>query len=185
MLSYVRQIEKAKWKPEEKLKVACLPSDAITRCLRTLNNDLSVWQFNFDDDDDKIIDEGVLALASGYQKTKIEAIDVVLLESRDLKKKHFKITLEDGKTHVKDLVEAHRNISNLTYAKLGKLAKIILKKLYKNIKVGQRTKLDTFKLMIKAFEEKRMEYNKLNKKMRNEINKCCKLYGTNIETCIK
>jgi len=183
MPSLVRQIETARWKPEKKLKVSRLPSDAITRCLKTCNNNLSVWRFNFDDDD-KTIDEAVLALVSGPQKTKIETADVVLLESSELKKKHFEITLEDGQTRVKDLVGAHRNISNLTYAKLGTLAKIILKKLHKSTKVGQRTNLDIFKLVIKAFEQNRLEYNALNDKMKTEVRKYCELTKTDIQTFI-
>ena len=74
----VRKIEKARWKPHKKHKVADIPSDAITCCLRTKANALSVWQFDHDEEE-KIIDEGILALVTGPKVGHVESTDIVLL----------------------------------------------------------------------------------------------------------
>ncbi len=167
----IRKIERAKWKPDEKLKVANVPSDAITGSLRTQNNTLSVWQFNYEEEE-KIINEGVLALVTGPQVKDIDSFDIVLLDYNELQKKELEITREDGKTHVEDLVHAHRNISNLTYTKLGTIAEIILNELYEN-RVKRVVKPEIIDIIIGAIKQNRIDFKNLYEKIQTIVKKRC------------
>lgn len=77
----VRKINRSKWPQEDEKNVFKVASDAITICLKSCGNTLSVWEI----DNEQNLDEAVLALASGFQH--LESIDVVMLESDRLKPK--------------------------------------------------------------------------------------------------
>jgi hypothetical protein len=163
----VRKINLNKWKPQEKLKVADVPSDAITGCLRTSANTLSVWELNLHEEE-KIINEGILAIVTGPKKKHIETIYVVLLKPEELKTRDFEIVKEEGDTCVKDLVQNHRTILNLTYAKLGEMADIILNHIHSD-NVKRRNKLYITDLIIKAIKDNRLELNSLDEKIQGTI----------------
>lgn len=179
----VRKIEKRKWKPREQLKVADIPADAITGCLRTQTNTLSVWEIS-QNKEDKIINEGILALVTGPQQMHIESIDIVLLNPEELESKELEIVQKEGQTQVEDLAQAHRNISNLTYAKLGMIAEIILKNIHNN-NVKRRTRLQITKIIIEALKHDRLKFNSLHENIRETIIESCEVLGENIECFVK
>ena len=92
----VRKINRSKWPQEDEKNVFKVASDAITICLKSCGNTLSVWEI----DNEQNLDEAVLALASGFQH--LESIDVVMLES-DRLQAEIKSKQTKGQTPVKDL----------------------------------------------------------------------------------
>ncbi len=183
MLPLVRKIERGKWKANPELEVANIPSDAITSCMRTSGNNLSVWQINHDEEN-KIINDGILALVTGPKQENIETIDVVLLSPEDLIQETLNVIQQDGYTCVEDLVQAHRIISNLTYAKLGVIAGIILNEINDD-KVERRTKSEILNIIIEALKQERLEFIRLNEKVREEIIRHCNLIGEDTDSFVK
>ena len=62
-----RKFSRAKWGPEipfeeSEILTEAVPADAVTACLRTSGNRLSMWQFDVQEKQD--LEEAVLALAS-------------------------------------------------------------------------------------------------------------------------
>lgn len=177
MSPLLRKIERIKWNSSEIRRVKNIPSDAITCCLRTSKNTLSVWQINHNEEE-KIIKEGALAMVTGPEQKHIESIDIVLLNPKEIKR--LDIKQEEGRTLVQDLANSHRNISNLTYAKLGILAKIILKKLHRE-EVIRKTKRDLISIVIEACRMKRLKLERLSEKLQSDLKRHCEHYKINID----
>ena len=116
----VRKIAQAKWRKSEKGTIDELSADAITGCLRTSQNTLSVWRIQ----DEKKIDEAVLAIASGHKR--LETFDVVWLLPEQLGKEGLEIKDSPGLTPIAAFVNNHSDVVNLTYSGLGKIARCIL-----------------------------------------------------------
>lgn len=112
----VRKVNKAKWMQTDLTKNNDVSADAITNCLKTSMNTLSTWEINSQDE----IDEAVLAIVSSHDH--LETIDVVPLEYEHLKSSGVDSEKTEGSTPVIELREKHRDLSNLSYTKLGIIA---------------------------------------------------------------
>jgi len=134
-----------------------------------------------------MVDECALAMVSGLKQTHLEGIFIVLLDPKELKwgwRKKFEIAQENATTLVKDFENAHWNILNLTYTKLGSIIKIILKKFREN-KVKSRSRRELTDLVIKALIQKRLEYGSLNVKVQKIVIKQCEALGIDTDLFIK
>lgn len=112
----VRKIERGKWLQNDILSGADVSADAITNCMKTSNNSLSVWEVTGEEQ----VNEVVLALTS--QSQHIEAIDVVALDRTALINSGLQLQTTDSPTPIKELSQLHRDIVQLTYKSLGVLA---------------------------------------------------------------
>ncbi|UYQ93957.1 hypothetical protein MKQ68_02465 [Chitinophaga horti] len=117
----VRRINRAKW---DQLKDANgdVSADAITICLKTTNNDLSVWRIDSLSD----LEKAILALVTGACAVKLSTIYIVVINEDDIKNKGLQLTPTDGDTTITSLVKLHQDISSLTYNKLGAVKDLIL-----------------------------------------------------------
>lgn len=179
----VRKVNMAKWEPHRKLKVSKVPGDAITCCMRTTANTLSLWEVA-QDEEEMMIKEGVLALVTGPKQSQLESIDVVLLDSKELKKKKLEIEQKDEPTFVEEFAQAHWNISNLTYKKLGTMAKMILGKFSKG-KVIRVTRMKVIDIVIEALKKNRLEFWRLSDKIQKAILTRCVSCGEDLESFAK
>ncbi len=183
----VRKIEKGKWHSNKALHVADIRADAITKCMRTSSDSLSTWQIDlnskigiFEDDtrnkiNDKAlagINEAVLALATGPSQRRIDAFDIVLLEPKELENGNLEVVQKDGITLVGDLKKTHHDIVNLTYAKLGIMAKFISREVYENNQV-RRSRLQIIKTLINAIQAGRLDLHSLHENIQKAIIKSC------------
>lgn len=111
----VRKINKAKWfKSNINItQTNDVSADAITNCLKTTEDTLSVWQIDSAED----LEQAVLALVANQDH--LDTIDVVILEQSSLNEHDLSIVASPGNTSVESLVETHRNITNLTFSKIG------------------------------------------------------------------
>ena len=161
----IRKINRNKW-----LQVAKAPddvsADAITGCMRTRRNTLSVWEVP----DENKIDEAVLAIVSVGDH--LEAIDVVQIDREYLEENEIDCIQTKGRTLVEDLVDTHIDLSNLAYKELGIIAYHIANQFDEN-KVIRYTKAATKKILIDAIREKRLEAdnlkNSIREKLQNEL----------------
>jgi hypothetical protein len=99
----VRKVNKAKWINADNVKEP--PSaDAITGCLRTTNNTLSVWRINNETE----LEDAVLAIVSGQER--LDTIDVIVLDDEHFIKCKISTEETEGRTPVEDLKSTHRDL---------------------------------------------------------------------------
>ena len=116
----VRKIDKGKWLQNDIINDADISADAITICMRTKENKLSVWEIASESD----INEAVLAIVSSGQH--LETIDVVIMDRQYLTEQGISPVQKEGPTPVDNLRKTHYDLANLTYPKLGIIANHIV-----------------------------------------------------------
>lgn len=116
----VRKINKSKWPKNDETNVFAINAEVFYACINPKGNALSVWEIS----DETMIEEAVLALASGFQH--LETIDVVLLKDDELSNKVKRLHTV-GNTKVKDLEHTHIDLGELNYFTIGLVAEHILK----------------------------------------------------------
>jgi hypothetical protein len=112
-----RKIARAKWDPKPGLPPEAIRADAITGCLRTTNDTLSVWEC-----DGTLLDIAEVALALAAQGNTLDKLDIVLLKMSDLEARGIALTATPGETPVTDLRARHRDLANLDMVAHGSVA---------------------------------------------------------------
>jgi len=118
----VRKIDKAKWLQNDITGSEDVSADAITICLKTSDNKLSVWKVSTETD----IEEAILAIVSGGDH--LEAIDIITIDCQRMASDGIGFTQNPEKsvTRVQDLKDAHYDITDLSYGKLGVISQYIV-----------------------------------------------------------
>ncbi len=163
MSLFIRKITRSKWPREGKCQLENCPADAITSCLRTQGNTLSVWEVTSEND----MDEAALAIVSVGDH--LEAIDVIPMAPEYLKENGIDWEQSDGQTPVSGLRKNHRDLSNLTYQKIGIIACHVMDKI-KAEKWKRYTKGDLTEILEKAINDGRLEVDKLSNSIRKKLN---------------
>ena len=120
----VRKISRAKWDNEDfdYVNNDNPPSDAITSCLRTFNNELSTWLI----DDLKDLDKAVLCLITGSKQENLNTIQLIYFEIEEINKRGLAIEKTTGDTVINEYQDMHFDILNLNYETLGTVKDIVL-----------------------------------------------------------
>lgn len=158
----VRKINKAKWYKIDIENHSDVVADAITNCLKTTRNTLSVWHINDKED----LDEAVLAIVSNQDH--IESIDVVILSETSLIETGIKIVTSPGNTPFQGFVDSHRDISELTYSSLGLIKDHIVERI-RDENIVRYTKSKLTKLLLKAIEEGVLKRENLNDSLKSKL----------------
>jgi len=117
----VRKVERAKWAQNDLSNGDPVSADAITNCMKTRDNSLSVWEIEESED----LEKAVLAIASDGRH--IDTMDFVILKLDDLENKRIEVSSEPASTPVSEFNSNHRNILKLNYGSLGTVAELIAK----------------------------------------------------------
>lgn len=158
----VRKIDKGKWLQNKILDGEDVSADAITNCTKTKNNSLSVWEVPNEDQ----VDEAVLAILSGHDH--LETFDIVVLQSTELMELGISLDHSKGICGVRDLVDNHVDIIELTYRKLGILAEKITEG-FQLGKVKRYRKTQLKALLLKAISDNRLDICDLSEYVRKKI----------------
>lgn len=144
------------------------PADAITGCLKTKNNELSIWIVDNKED----IPYALLAMATGTQQDSLGKIDYVTFESDELIKAgiQFEQSIEDAGTAIPVLQQFHNDIKNVDYYCLGKIQDMIVSKINSNSEQNV-IKEDLWKWIEKAIDGKLINFDLLTEKYRQDITK--------------
>ncbi|GAB6394145.1 MAG: hypothetical protein MdMp024_0457 [Bacteroidales bacterium] len=159
----VRRIAKSKWKEPfvaDKNGYIDVPADAITNCLKTTDNNLSVWKIESEED----LDDAILALITGEKQESLKKFHYVWIEEKHLLAKGLSLVASDGDTAVNDLIKKHRDISGLTYTKLDAVKDLIVDCI-KNNKCHLCTVRQMKTLIEKSIQSGRLQREDLNKKL--------------------
>lgn len=115
------KINRAKWDPKPTLGAEEIAADAVTADLRTTDNAISFWKC--DSDSDEQIQDVVLALAS--TGTRVDKIDIALVNSDEVVAAGLHLEDTKGKTPVARLEDRHVDIDRLDLVRLGTVAQLV------------------------------------------------------------
>jgi hypothetical protein len=164
MTYLVRKIAPAKWSGAQSLEA--LSADALTVDLRTINNTLSLWEINGEDE----LCDAVLALAISKNSKKIEKMDLVLIPKETILTKQLSIRASPGETFAEGLSDTHREVVDLKYPSLGVFAQIIIDLLSKNGPITiTKTKVEN--IVKAAYNDKTIDISCLPEDMQRTIKK--------------
>lgn len=167
MTFFVRKISKAKWPSEEEiaetpLDTDIIPSvraDALTTCLKTSQNTLSVWAVENSSDEE--IEKAILALITNAKLERLNRIQVVYFSKEDVINLGLPLEETDGDTVIESLSKLHNDLIDLNYEKLGKVSQLIISSLRtESVKTYNERKLK--EILLKAIENKVVDQNLLH-----------------------
>lgn len=177
-LVIVRKIQKGKWEDYckdlkakgwfKRMRETLTPNasaDAITNCLKTTRNELSIWIVEEDH-----ISDALLAMATGPDINDIGTIDYILFKPEEFKKEglFYKESPSDANTAVPSLKQHHYNIKDLNYRKLGKIQKLIVKKLIAEGSI-RKTRRELYKIVEQAIDDSRIDYSSLSEQFLEKL----------------
>lgn len=116
MAFLVRSINRAKWNKNNKPTLNEVAADAITNCMETRLNTLSVWEINDMDE----LEDAVVAIASNSDSA--EKMHFIWIEEKTLHDNGILLEQKDGITGLANFSQRHFDMEKLDYGKLGILA---------------------------------------------------------------
>jgi hypothetical protein len=122
----VRKIDLAKWNQTRILDGEQPSADAITNCMRTTSNALSVWSIR----DENELEEAVLAMAAQFEH--IDAFDVLSIETSLMEERGLTLVHTQGRTPYAEFSNKHLDVTGLDYLSLGKMAAVIIESIRRN-----------------------------------------------------
>lgn len=162
MTLYVRKITQAKWLQTKILDGEDPSADAITNCIKTKNNTLSVWTIAAEAD----LDQAVLAIVAAGEN--LDSIDVVIFSEQRIDELGISHTQTDGFTPVTSLVKTHIDLENLNYTSLGQVANCVTEAFRTN-KVKRYTKAMLKNVLENAINSGILQLNSLNDSLKAKL----------------
>jgi hypothetical protein len=157
---------RAKWADAQGLGVGEISSDAVTRDLPTLNNELSFWSCASTDDDE--LQETVLAMAANGDR--LDKMDVVWLESTAVNVAAVTVqpSPHNANTPVESIKSRHVDFARLDLVRLGKVA-ILMRDAVVGDCCKRFQKADVLKVLVKAVREGRLKLEQLKDDLRSKV----------------
>lgn len=144
-----------------------ISADAVTADLRTQNNNLSFWQCA--KGTRKEIDDIALAIAAG--RDKIDKVEIVLIDDKDLENDGQAIKASNGRTPVESLVRLHVDVMQLDYSRLGRVAHRIASAIAAD-QFHRVSKKRVERLLVTAItQDEILQIEGLNEKLRPQVQK--------------
>lgn len=174
MTIYVRKISKAKWPSEEEIlakefDAEIIPSvraDALTSCLKTSQNTLSVWAVENSTDEE--IEKAILALITNTKLERLNRIQVVYFSKEEVLSLGLPLEASDGDTVIESLSKLHNDLVDLNYEKLGKVSQLIISSLRsESVKTYNEKKLKT--MLLKAIQEGVVDQKLLHPSLQSKL----------------
>ena len=161
MSKLVRKINRNNW-AEELEDASAIGADAITQCLKTKGNAMSVFQIPSEDQ----IDEVFLALASNAEH--LEATDLVAMDQGHISGLGMSLIQTAGITPIENLQKIHCDITELRYDTLGPIAYHVFE-CVRDDHWMRRTKGELKDIIRKAIAEKRLDPRTLKDGVKKDI----------------
>lgn len=170
MAYYVRKISRPKWQENQlstdEIKaleeLRRVKADAITNCIKTTGNKLSLWKV--EEKSNSI--EDIIPLIIGFDRP--DTCDVIYISDEILLEEGITLeqSCEDANTPLDNLKKYHYNAIVKDYEGLGKFAKVVLKSLNNHKRFKEKEVKTKLKEMLNNHEiEKEMISDKLYEKI--------------------
>lgn len=148
-MSYLlRAFLKNEWEKNKDRALNEFNADPITKCIKTQKNALSVWISTTNDFHSEEVKNLILAFASSTQQP--DTLDFIWLNEDELVSEQIDIISTEGKTNFVEINEKHRDLSNLTYEKLGIISQHIMSQFTVNSNSYRITRSKILDLMLEA-----------------------------------
>lgn len=170
MAYYVRKISRSKWQESQLStdevkaleEVRSVKADAITNCIKTTGNKLSLWKV----DEKRDVIEDIIPLILGFERP--DTCDIIYISDEVFLQEGILLeqSSEDANVPIESLKKYYYNAVVKDYEGLGKFAKVVLKSLnnYKRFK-GKEVKIKLKEMLINHEIEKEMISDKLYEKI--------------------
>lgn len=170
MSYYIRKIARSKWQENQLStnevdainEVKNVKADAITNCIKTTGNKLSLWKV----DEKRDVIEDIVPLIVGFERP--DTCDIIYISDKVFEEEGIELeqSPEDANTPIEELRQYHYNAIVGNYEGLGKFAKIILRSLKNHKRFKGKEVKDKLKDMLNNHEiEKEMISEKLYDKI--------------------
>lgn len=160
-----RKFSRAKWEVLSFMDDNDIAADAITSCLKTVNNTLSFWNCT---EEQSTVEEVVLALATG-PKSRLEKLHLLALSNEDLQVAGLSLRQSDGQTVVQDLRNRHVDMIELTLVKLSRVAHLMASQIRGEVKYHLFTKRKVREIVRKAISSKRVSIDNLPDQIKEDL----------------
>lgn len=157
----VRRISRAKW-GDVSAQDYETSADAITGCLRTSDNTLSTWLIESENE----INDAILALITGSRQTEISSMHIIYFDEQMISDKKLNLDATNGDTVVESLKSNHRDITGLTFLKLGDVRDIVIDSI-QNDRYMNITRTALKKILKEALSKGLINIDDLNPDMQN------------------
>ena len=169
----VRKISKSKWPDEEVLDkqtdeaiLPLLKADALTSCLRTSQDELSLW--TVENTNEEEIEKAILALITNSRLERLDRIQVVYFDEDNVKQLGLTLKKSPGDTVISTYTNLHKDMIELNIQKMGKVSALITSALRdKRIKKYNEKKLTA--LLTRAIESGLVEQKKLHMLLQHKL----------------
>lgn len=135
------------------------PADAITNCLKTNNNQLSMWLLP----DKKSLNDVLLAMCTGTKAKSPGSIEFVEIDTAELDAigLTYAPSKDDADTAVTELKELHYDVSGFNYTTLGHFQDIIVNRIKKE-KTTRKIASELKPIVLEAIKNRRIDYSCLS-----------------------
>ena len=161
-----RKYSRAKWEKPSYVKNDDIPADAVTICLKTTNNKLSLWECVTENNS---IEEVVLALTTGTKVTHIEKMHIIALPQDAIKNAQLVLDKSEGDTLVDELRDRHVDLIELTLSKLTTIANMMASQIQREIHCHSFTRKQVAKILNSSVEAGKISVEKLNSKIQEQL----------------
>ncbi len=166
MVVCVRKINKSKWPAEETLAgktdeeiLPFLKADALTSCLRTSKDELSLW--TVENTSEEEIRKAILALITNSRLERLDRIQVVYFEEDKVKQLGLTLQKSPGDTVISTYSNLHQDMTELNYERMGKVSALITSAL-RDKRIKKYTEKELTKMLIDSIESGLVDQKKLH-----------------------
>ena len=162
----VRKISKSKWPDEEVLDkqtdeaiLPLLKADALTSCLRTSQDELSLW--TVENTNEEEIEKAILALITNSRLERLDRIQVVYFDEDNVKQLGLTLKKSPGDTVISTYTNLHQDMIELNFEKMGKVSALITSAL-RDKRIKKYTEKELTKMLIDSIESGLVDQKKLH-----------------------
>jgi hypothetical protein len=141
-------------------------ADALTGCLRTVDDTLSVWVC-----DGTLADIAEVALALAAQGNTLDKLDIVLLEQGELEDRGIALVATPGDTPIADLRARHHDLVNLDMVAHSSVAVLVAAAVRARTGHYQFTRRRVIELLRVAIDSGRASRDSFADGLRRELEK--------------
>lgn len=118
-MKFIRKISLAKWTSSLESDVDSYSADAITGCLRTSENTLSLWKCESDEE----VAQSTLALLAS--QTRIDKLDLIVIDRDEVERRNLALVDSPGETAAKVYADKHVDVFGLNIDSLKLFAELV------------------------------------------------------------
>jgi len=143
-----------------------LKADALTSCLRTSKDELSLW--TVENTTDEEIKKAILALITNSRLERLDRIQVVYFDEDKVKQSGLTLKKSPGDTVISTYTNLHQDMTELNYERMGKVSALITSAL-RDKKIKKYNEKELSKMLLDAIQSGLVEQKKLHMFLQHKL----------------